>query len=300
MIKLKTSDIAHIFEERPRDSHKGMFGCAALIGGCRRYSGAVKLANLAYAAMRAGAGIARLAVPDSIADAVLPFVLESTVFPLSDKGGYIKFVRSEIDELLSGVNSVALGMGWGQGGDNMQTLEYLLGEYCLPVVIDADGLNTLAKRMEILKDCKARTVLTPHLGEFSRLSGLSIEEIVKNKADVCRGFAAKYNTVLLLKGAETLITDGITVYVCGRGSPGMATAGSGDVLSGIIAAVNGYCTNGRQSESNGFLLSAAAGAYINGLAGELAAKEKGTIGMTARDTAEYLPYAIKRMDLENR
>ena len=266
---------------------QGDYGYVALIGGSFEYSGAAKLANLACSALRAGAGVAKLAVPCSLRQAVLPYLLDSTLFLLSDDNGSIVFDKEETDKLLHKTEAVAIGMGLGRSAHIRNLLTYVLSEYNGRVIIDADGLNALAAMdKDILSASKARVILTPHLKEFERLSGATREEINCNPIKSAMDFAQKYNIILLLKGPTTVITDGTTVYLTDRGAPGMATGGSGDVLSGILAGICGYVAD------NDLLLGVAAAAYINGLAGELAQAEKNEVSMLASDTAGCIGKAI--------
>ncbi|MBO7156486.1 MAG: NAD(P)H-hydrate dehydratase, partial [Clostridia bacterium] len=181
--------------------------------------------------------------------------------------------------------AVAFGMGLGLGGDNLDYLKALLQEP-ITLIIDADGLNTLAQNVELLRDKKARVLITPHVKEFARLSGLTIDEILANPIAHALDFANRYGVVVLLKGADTVITDGIKTYLNARGTVGMATAGSGDVLSGILVGLAGYIDNP--------LEIGMAGAYVNGLAGEiaLANNNNNVISMIATDTAQAIKEAI--------
>ena len=178
-------------------------------------------------------------------------------------------------------------MGWGYDEKHLTILKYILENFQGNLVIDADGLNTLVNHLEILKTSQANIVLTPHLKEFSRLTNLSIEEIEKNKIEIAKSFANENHVILLLKGSTTIITNGSDVYLTNYGTPGMATSGSGDVLSGILAGLLGYLKYN--------LISVSAGAIINGLAGELAEEKNTDIGMIARDTISYIPDAIKKI-----
>ena len=278
-------DVKRILGERERSSHKGNFGYVGLVGGCARYSGAVKLASLSLCAMRSGAGVARVMVPKSIVGAVSALTVVQTVFPLPDKEGYIKYNKDAYREAIGGLKAVAFGMGLGLGGDNLDYLKALLQEP-ITLIIDADGLNTLAQNLELLSDKKASVLITPHVKEFARLSGLTVDEVLANPIANAVDFANRYGVVVLLKGADTVITDGNKVYVNVRGTVGMATAGSGDVLSGILVGLAGYIDN--------LLEIGIAGAYVNGLAGEiaLANNNNNAISMIATDTAEAVKEAI--------
>ena len=279
------ADLAPLFRPRLNFAHKGTYGYTALIGGSIRYSGAIRLAAMACAAMRSGAGVVKLAVPDVIYHEVAPAVLESTLFPLSSNEDGISFKEDEISELIRNVRTAAFGMGVGTGDGAARTLEYLLSRFTGTLIVDADGL-TLLSRMERtrIRNASCALILTPHLKEFSRLTGLGTDEILQNPAAAAEAYAKENRVILLLKGPSTIITDGLTTYLTDTGCPGMATAGSGDVLSGILAAVTAYAPDP--------LPGAAAAAWINGRAGELAQSRFGSVSMTAGDTAACIPEVV--------
>lgn len=275
-----------LIKKRKNYSNKGNYGYVGILGGCTEYSGAAKLANMSLSALRSGCGVAKLIVPQSIAASVSPYLLESTLCPLADDGGHIVFDKEGIDAATSRLASLAVGMGWGMSAENEKILSYILTEKSLPLVIDADGLNTLSHmNKNIFKTTKCRVVLTPHLKEFERLSCLAREDIERDPVACAKDFAREYGLILLLKGSATIITDGDEVFITDRGCAGMATAGSGDVLSGVLAGLLGYmdCTS----------MTVALGAYIAGAAGELAAEENTEIAMTSGDTVKMLPRVWK-------
>ncbi len=282
---IEKEDIKNILKDRLNYSNKGNFGYIALIGGSINYSGAIRLANMASAAMKSGAGVTKLCVPKSLGNLIIPNILESTLYPLSDKDGNIIFNEDEIKGLLSS-KVIVFGMGIGSTNEVKKTLEYLLVNYDKVLVIDADGLNQLAfMERSILKNTKAKIILTPHLKEFSRLTGLSIDEINNDAINLAIKFAKDNNLILLLKGTTTIVTDGDTVYLVDKGAPGMATAGSGDVLSGIIGGI-------LPSNLDNLLLATAGASYINGYAGEIADRLNGSISMVASDTVNAIKDAI--------
>ena len=286
---IEKEDIKNILKDRLNYSNKGNFGYIALIGGSINYSGAIRLANMASASMKSGAGVTKLCIPKSLGNLIIPNILESTLYPLSDKDGNIIFNEDEIKGLLSS-KVIVFGMGIGSTNEVKNTLEYLLVNYDKVLVIDADGLNQLAfMERSILKNTKAKIILTPHLKEFSRLTGLSIDEINKDAINLAIKFAKDNNLILLLKGTTTIVTDGVTVYLVDKGAPGMATAGSGDVLSGIIGGI-------LPSNLDNLLLATAGASYINGYAGEIADRLNGSISMVASDTVNAIKDAI--LDIE--
>ena len=285
---LEKEDIKCLFPKRDENSHKGNFGYVGIMGGCIEYSGAVKLANLNSSSLVSGAGVVRLIIPKEIEVSVMPYLLEQTLFLVESQDGHMLFDKNIIDKSLEKLKALAIGMGWGESKDNEKILKYILETKEIPIVIDADGLNTLAKMdKSVLNKTKCKVILTPHLKEFSRISGYSLDEIENNKEKLSADFAKKYNVILLLKGHETIITNGKETYLVNRGCPGMATAGSGDVLSGILVGILGY------NDAN--VLSVACGAYLAGLAGELAQNNLNDISMKASDTIAKIPEAINEI-----
>lgn len=273
-----------LIEPRRHFSNKGDYGYVTIIGGSLLYSGAAKLANLSCAALRSGCGVCRLAVPSSCCGSVMPYLLESTLVPIPDRDGFMTFRPEVFDDLLNRTAACALGMGWGPGPDNENILRHILGNASSPLVLDADALNTLARmpdRLELLLHAAAKPVLTPHLKEFERISGLTKEEILSDPISRVRDFAGANGVILLLKGSTTVISDGEVVYLVNRGSPGMATAGSGDVLSGVLVGLLGWLPSNA--------LTAALGAWVCGMAGELAEREVGSLSLLASDTIRKLP-----------
>ena len=280
-----------VLGKRARLSNKGDYGYIGLIGGSAEYAGAARLAYTASAAMRSGAGVTRLIVPDVIMQAVIPYMNECTLkFLPSNNFGCLRYEKSLLDEATSNLKAIGAGMGLGQKGDNRELIEYLFTKD-VPLVLDADALNTIAKHPELLEKRRSeKVVLTPHPGEFSRLSGLSVSEILSDPARHAAEYASRHALTVLLKGADTYVSDGQRTYVNSRGTPGMATAGSGDVLTGIITALAARNTD--------LTLAAAVGAFVAGVAGEAAAKEYGVTGMISPDTVKYIAYAIKEISGE--
>ena len=210
---------------------------------------------------------------------------------MPDRDGHILFDADAIDRQLRNQSALAIGMGWGNSPENTAILQHILRNYSIPVVIDADGLNTLSEMdLRILKDTACSVILTPHPKEMARLCKRTVAEILQNPVEIAEAFAKEYGVCLLLKGASTIVTDGEQTYLVDRGSAGMATAGSGDVLSGILAGMLGWLPPTAKS--------IAAGAYLAGLAGELAAARVGEISMLASDTVAEIPNAIH--EIQNR
>ncbi len=296
---IEEEDVRKALPERMNFSNKGTYGYCALIGGCLEYSGAVRLASMANSAMRSGAGVVKIAAPKSLCGLLVPHILESTLFPVPDEDGVMLFDEDELVRLMKNTKSCAFGMGIGLRSPGSgrpgapEILGWLLERYTGKLLVDADGLTMLSKiDKEKIRKAAGTLVLTPHVKEFSVLSGLDIKEVLNDPVRHAEGYAKETGAIVLLKGPATVITDGESTLLCDRGCPGMATAGSGDVLSGISAALLGYCED--------TLTAMGAAAYINGLAGETAESVSGSISMTASDTVLAIPAAIRHITEKNK
>jgi NAD(P)H-hydrate epimerase len=208
---------------------------------------------------------------------------------MPDNDGAMIFDKERIDDLIKGTKAVCCGMGWGNGEDNGKILSYIIKNYTGTLIIDADGINALSKlEKDILCDTACeKIILTPHPLEFSRISGYSVPEILSDPVKYCKEYLKdkRDKVILLLKGSGTIITGNKGIFVSDRGCAGMATAGSGDVLSGILTGIMGYCAPDE--------IAVCCGAYIAGLAGEIAQEKVGDICMTSTDTVKHIPDAVK-------
>ncbi|NLW71134.1 MAG: NAD(P)H-hydrate dehydratase [Eubacteriaceae bacterium] len=287
---LEGEDFTRIFPKRAANSNKGTYGYCALIGGSDRYPGAAKLALLGETALRCGCGVARLAVPRGISPQVAEFALETTVFPMAEREGIMAFDEGKLTELTRNIKSAGVGFGWGEGGDLPLILKWLIEKTDVPLVIDADGLNCLAKTgCDILRH-RENIILTPHPGEFARLIGKSVSEILSRPIDYAFDFAEQYKVTLLLKGCATVITDSKEVYLTNTGCSGMAKGGSGDILTGIITSL---CA--QRAKDTELALIAAAASYMAGKAGEYASEDFGEEGMLPSDSVKYIPRVISEI-----
>lgn len=292
-LTMEDSDLTSLLRPRPHHCHKGTYGTVTLLGGSLPYSGAPRLSALALASLRSGCGIARLAIPSCIAHTTIPHLLEATVCPMPDEDGHMAYDEEALQTAFAGASAAAIGMGMSLSDANWQILGWALRHLSIPIVIDADGLNTLSRMdLDLLLQTKCKPILTPHPKEFSRLSKLSMTEILERPIESAASFAARYHCIVLLKGTATVVTDGKMHWVIYRGSGGMATAGSGDVLSGVLAGLLAW------SEED-LLTTVAAGAHLCGVAGEIASAEMGTISHLASDTARAIPAAIRKIVGEN-
>ncbi len=282
------ADCLPYLKSRKNFSHKGNYGYVAVFGGCENYVGAPKLATLGLCALKSGAGVSKIIAPNCIKDAILSNITLSTYYGVPSVDGGVKFDKEAIDNALNKVSSLSFGMGIGQSDEVCKTLEYILETFTGKLILDADGLNALSKLdKNLLKSAKCKIVITPHIMEMSRISGLTVKEITENPISASVNFANEYNVTVLLKGTATVISDGKTVYIVNSGAPGMATAGSGDVLSGVLTGVLGW--------NDLDVGTVAFSAYITGLAGQMAQEKFGDISMTALDTVQFLPVAIKKL-----
>ena len=273
---------------RASESHKGTFGTAFLIGGSVGMSGAIILAG--RAALRGGAGLVRLGIPRACLQVVAAGEPSYLTVPLPDtSGGRIGYrAKTKIERELQGATAVAVGPGIGRSA-GVEALVWWLYQDCpRPLVVDADGLNALAARRKAVGKFPLPAgprILTPHPGEFDRLVAvgkLSPEDRRRRAPELAREAGA----VLVLKGHRTLVTDGERVNTNPTGNPGMATGGSGDVLTGLITAL--LC------QGLGAFEAAVLGVYLHGLAGDLAAAQLGQESLIASDLVDFLPQAFKR------
>jgi len=274
---------------KPRavDAHKGDFGKVLIIAGSMGMSGAAALAG--RAALRAGAGLVRVATPKSVLPIVASIEPSFTTIALpEDSAGRIS--AKAINVILDAVSendAVAFGPGVGVSSALQSVLETLLQQEDLRLLIDADGLNNLAALKGRPGKLKANLILTPHPGEMKRLwSALSREPLPADRQKQAMQLAQRTGTIVVLKGAGTVVTDGQKVYVNKTGNPGMATAGSGDVLTGVTLALMG------QGLSN--FDAAVLGVYIHGLAGDIAAEKIGQVSLIATDIIQALGDAFMR------
>ncbi|MFZ5633197.1 MAG: NAD(P)H-hydrate dehydratase [Bacillota bacterium] len=272
---------------RPNSSHKGDYGRVLVISGSRGMAGAACLT--AGAAARAGAGLVTLAVPEGIYGPVASKLTEVMVAPVpqTGEGTLSREALPVIGGMLERADVLAMGPGLSTNPETVEAVRKIVSLSRIPIVLDADGLNAFIGHTELFKKVKNPLVLTPHPGEMARLAGLSIEEVQLGRLDTARSWSSTWKAVLVLKGARSIIAlpDG-TTYINTTGNPGMATGGSGDVLTGIIA---GLLAQGMEAAR-----SAAAGVYLHGLAGDTAVKDTGMMGLLAGDILQALP-AVTRI-----
>lgn len=272
--------VLSLLPDRNPWGHKGNFGKLLLLCGSRGYTGAAFFA--AMGALRSGAGLVFLGVPESIYGIEAVKLNEPVIFPLPDAGGRLSAdAVPEILTRLPQMDAVLVGPGLGQSEGTLAVVRAVLEKAECPVVVDADGINVLSAHRDLLRGRKLPTILTPHDGEFARLGGV----IGEDRMSAAAALAEELGCVALLKGHETCITDGTDGYLNPTGNPGMAVGGSGDVLAGVITALLGAGLPP--------LEAAACGAWLHGAAGDRCAAELGQYGMLPTDMLSALPRLMK-------
>ena len=281
ILQLDHQKVLEFFPPRPNNSHKGNYGKDLLLCGSKGYTGAAALS--AMGALRVGAGLVYLAVPESIYVIEALKLTEPIVLPLPDEGGkYAQEAISAIRPLLQGKDVILIGPGMGQSSNTEAVVCAVLREFQGPVILDADGINVMRAHIDVLRERKYPTVITPHDGEFIRIGGVISEDRIASAVNL----ANDLGVVVLLKGNRTIITDGQNCYINTTGNPGMATGGSGDVLAGMIAGLIG--------QGIAPLQAAACAAWLHGAAGDICAEQIGQYGMLPGDMLDVLPRLLKQ------
>ncbi len=277
---------------RAADSHKGDYGRVLIVAGSRGMAGAACLAGVA--ALRGGAGLVRVATAEGVCGIVAAYEPSYLTWPLTeDKDGRIAAkALAEITDLAQSTNVLAIGPGLGQGPSVSQIVTSLLASVHKPTVIDADAINALGGRPEHLDALGRRAIVTPHPGEFARLVGAEIETVQANRVELAVEFSQRHHTITVLKGHGSVVTDGERVYINRTGNAGMATGGSGDVLTGLIAAL--------AAQGLSVFDAAVLAVHVHGLAGDLAARELGQTAVIASDVVKYLPAALRTVERTDR
>ena len=270
-------ELKAIWKNRDEDSHKGDFGKIAIVGGSLGMTGSSYLSS--NAALKSGAGLVYNLVPREIFDIMSIKFIEPIAKSFDD--------LDEMEKFLGGMDAIAMGPGMGLGDYGRSVFGKIINTE-KNLLIDADGLNILSQNLNLLEERKSfTTILTPHEGEFARLTGLSLEEIKNNRKRLAVEFAKKYKLILVLKGHNTIVTDGERVYINKTGNSGMATGGSGDVLTGIISAF---------MKNYSLFDAARLGVYVHGLSGDSYASKNSKTSLRARDLIENLSTVFKNFE----
>lgn len=279
--------------KRKKNSYKNNFGHVLVVASSYNMPGAGVLCS--NAAIRSGAGLVTFAFPESIYPAVIQNIKpEIMLLPLKEKNKKLtEAAKTQVINFIDKrkITSVVIGCGCGQSLFLKNLIKSIIKNFEIYVVIDADGINSFSNQQQnsTVKEfinSKAKIIITPHPKEFERISGMKYDNTSAGRKKIAETFAKNNDIICVLKGHKTVVSDGEKVYINNTGNPGMATAGSGDVLSGIIASV--IC-----NENKDLLLKTATAVYIHGLAGDFAAKNKTQVSMTASDIIENLPKAFR-------
>lgn len=276
-----------LLSKRKPNTHKGDYGHVFVLAGSKGLTGAATLCS--QAALRVGAGLVTLGIPEGLNSILEVKLTEVMTLPLPEtEEASLSFrAKDKILDFLQKCDCVIIGPGLSRNEETQKLVRFLLKKISLPMVLDADGINALVGYLKILENIKGELILTPHIGEFSRITGISIEEIKKNKISVVKNFLKEYNITIILKGHRSIVAKREKIYINKTGNPGMATAGSGDVLSGMIG--------GFLSQKISHFEAAKLAVYLHGLAGDLAKKEKTEYGLIASDILENIPRAMRRL-----
>jgi len=277
-----------VIQRRIGDSHKGDFGHCMVIAGSPGKAGAAIMA--ARGALRSGTGLVSVATPHSLVPVIQSQIVEAMCVPSAEsiEGTMGIGAEEELLKAMGTMSACAIGPGLSTHYETVQAVRNIIKRLAVPAVIDADGLNALVGFTDILKKVKAPIIVTPHPGEMGRLLGLSTSDVQKDRLGIASAFAIKHKVTVVLKGAATVIATPVgSVFINATGNPGMASGGTGDVLTGMIG---GLLAQGYTSAQ-----AACLGVYLHGLAGDCAAQEKGEAGMIAGDLIEKIPMVIQEL-----
>lgn len=278
--ELSYEGVLSLLPNRRLNTHKGDYGRLLLLCGSVGCTGAPALAALG--ALRAGAGMVYLGVPESIYAIEATKLMEPLVMPLKEKDGLLSLKAiDDIEKVIHKMDAVLIGPGLGCSEETEQVVLWVLENFDGPVVLDADGINVMQAHKDILRGRTSPTIITPHEGEFAGIGGVTEKGRLKGAAEL----AYDLGVIVVFKGNKTIITDGKTAYVNQTGNPGMAVGGSGDVLAGVITGLVGQRIKP--------LEASAAGVWLHGTAGDLCAKEMGQYGMLPTDMLSVLPRLMK-------
>jgi len=282
-------EVAPFIGPRPHDSHKGSFGHVLVIGGSVGKAGAAAMAGMS--ALRSGAGLSTVATANSVLPTVAGFHPELMTEPLAETEAgtiSIKALESRLDSLVGGKTVLAIGPGISRHGETSEFVRTVVAKHGIPIVLDADGLNAFQGHTEELNGAGRALVITPHPGEMARLTGLATVAVQRDRLNVARTFAREHQLIVVLKGHRTLIAhpDG-NVWVNTTGNPGMATGGTGDILTGIVAGFIAQCPQR-------IIEAVCAAVHLHGLAGDVACESTGGQSLVATDLVHALPEAMRR------
>ena len=284
-----TGEVKAILKKRKKDVYKNNFGHLLVLAGCRGMTGAAALA--CSGALRSGAGLVTLGVPQSVVNVFAVKLTEAMILPLPETkegttgAGAFKIINEFMQR--KKINAIAIGPGLSTNEETQELVRKLVSDTRVPCVLDADGINAFSGHESLLGTVKSKVIITPHQGELSRLIKKDIKDIEKDRIGTAKSFAKKYGLICVLKGYQTVISNGIYSFINPTGNPGMASGGTGDVLTGILAGL--LCQLPRAD----ILDIARAGVFLHGLAGDIALQEKGEMSLIASDIIDGIAEAIK-------
>lgn len=287
---LNKRKVFKLVKKRSPNSHKGTFGRLVCITGSDRFPGAAQISALA--ALRSGTGLVEVITTHSSAVSLSSAIKEATLLPLdSGSNGFIVASESalqQIENSISKANAILIGCGLGNTADTIKILEIVIEKANCPIIIDADGINALSTRIELLRKARTDIVLTPHPAELARLCGADIGEVIANRYKFAKALSDKYGVTVVSKSASTLILSSSGDYLSLYGNDGLAKGGSGDLLAGLIASflAQGYSSND----------AARLGVVVLGLGCESVSKKLSRTGMLASDILDYLPLLFKKIE----
>lgn len=294
---LTPEEVRKLLPPRPANSHKGTYGHVAIVAGSRGKAGAAGLC--ARAALRAGSGLVTACVPESVQPVVAAFQPEVMTEGLAAtaEGSFSAAALDALRVHLQGKDAAALGPGMTTEPSTLELVHEIVADAPVPLILDADALNALARRPGTLEGRRGQAlVLTPHPGEFSRLTGVSTPDVLPSRLELSRDFARRFQVWLVLKSFRTLVaTPSGEVFVCPLGNPGMATAGMGDALTGIVTSLVGRFAAGGWTGVPDVTRAVLLAVFLHALAGDLAAETRGPEALTAGDVIECLGEAYARL-----
>ncbi len=284
-MRIGLNDLLKNFPKRLEDSHKGTYGKILNIAGSKYFPGAAILSSLS--ALKVGAGYVTLACPEQIAQSIISYCPDITILPLQSENTGIIDINSVkiLSEYITKFDVISVGSGLTTELCTQNFIVDFLGSVQKPVIIDADGLNAIAAQN--FNKLPQQTIITPHPMELSRLLNISVKEIQSEREKFAISASKKYNCITVLKGKNTIVTDGFDIYVNTTGNSALAKAGSGDVLTGIISGL--YAQSGKLFDSAAF------GTYIHGLAADIAISEFTEYGLLASELLRFIPKAIEKI-----
>jgi len=289
---LEAHELFPLLKQRDSNSHKGNYGHVLIIAGSVGKTGAAALSS--DAALKIGAGLVTLGVPASLNPVMEVKLTEVMTEPLAETASQTLSTKSlpRIQELMEGKKVLALGPGISTHPETIAVVQHIIRNSGIPLIVDADGINALGQKPSVLQEAQCPIVLTPHPGEMSRLTGTSIEEVQDDRIGVAKKFAQEYGVVLVLKGARTIIAEpNGNIYINSTGNPGMASGGTGDVLTGMITGL----------VAQGYTISEASrlGVFLHGYIADEITAQRGEMGLTATDIINRIPLTLKEVMSEN-